>query len=119
MADLGAVELAFEAIGDTSQLFRIVELLIKALADEDWMVRSFATEGLANIADPITVQPLLKALGDRNGAVRMGAARALGEIGDESAVPALEELLSDQSISVHKVAEKALGKIEAKIKQQN
>lgn len=119
MADLGGVELALEALGDTSQLARIVEPLIKALDDEDWIVRSSAAEGLANIADPRAVQPLLKALGDKNSTVRMDAARALGEIGDESAVPALEGLLSDESISVRKVVEEALAKIEAKVKEQN
>jgi len=91
-----------------------VDLLTKALKDEDWRVRSSAANALGNIRDARVVGPLIEALKDKNSYVRMRAAEALGKIGDSRAVETLIKALKDKNSGVRKKAAEALKKIKAK-----
>ena len=51
--------------------------VLKALGDENEMVRAAAAQTLGRIGDPKAVDPLVIALGDRLGIVRYAAAMAL------------------------------------------
>jgi len=90
-----------------------IEPIIKALEDEDSMIRTNAAEVLGEIGTKETVPVFVKALEDKSWQVRTNAAEALGEIGPEAkeAVPALIEALRDEVHYVRLAAAEALSEI--------
>ena len=86
---------AAEALGEIGDK-RAVEPLIKALGDDDPLVRDHAASALGEIGDKRAVEPLIKVLEDDVSDVRMWAAYALGEIGDKRAVGPLIKALGDE-----------------------
>lgn len=85
-----------------------VPLLLKAIEDENWVIRQGASQALGKIGDPQAVEPLIIALADNNQWIRQYAAEALGLIGDKRAVEPLVEALKDDNPNVREVAAKAL-----------
>ena len=75
----------------------VVEALIRALRDADWVVCDAAAEVLGK-KGIVAVPGLLAALGDASPNVRGAAAEALGQIGAEEAVEPLAALLDDTAI---------------------
>jgi HEAT repeat protein len=99
------------ALGDDYTCRDAVELLIKALGNEDEQVRYGAAESLGKSGDN-AIEPLIKALEeDEEEYVRYGAANALGNIGDKRAVEPLIKALEDKHWWTRKNAAEALGKI--------
>ena len=99
------------ALGDDYTCRDAVELLIKALGNEDEQVRYGAAESLGKSGDN-AIEPLIKALEeDEEEYVRYGAADALGNIGDKRAVEPLIKALEDKHWWTRKHAAEALGKI--------
>jgi HEAT repeat protein len=90
---------------------RDVEGLIKALKDEDLVVRRGAASALGKIRDARAVEPLIQALKDKDSSVRWGAAVALGRIGDARATEPLNQALKDENSVVRSFAKEALRKI--------
>ncbi len=95
-----------------------VPLLIRAMDDEDWVIRQGASQALGRIGDPRAVEPLIIALGDKNQWIRQYAAEALGLIGDKQAIEPLVEALEDDNSNVRDVAAKALVSIRGFATQQ-
>jgi HEAT repeat protein len=94
---------------------RAVEPLMRALKDEDELVRAPAAWALGGIGDTRAVEPLVQALKDEQFYVRVATAWALGEIGDTRAVePLMQALEKDRDDFVRKATERALKKIKAK-----
>jgi len=91
----------------------LFDLLIRALASKDFLVRRSAARILGRIRCPEAVAPLITALKDRNKSVRDTATRALGQIRDPRAVePLLTTLSADESEAIVDFeAMKALGEI--------
>ena len=91
----------------------IVPALIKALKDEDRIVREKSAKFLGILPDQIAVPYLVEALKDMHYPTRREAAVALGRIGDRSAVPALVRPFEDdgEDGQVRKRAAWALGEI--------
>ena len=85
-----------------------VPLLIRAMEDEDWVIRQGASQALGRIGDPQAVGSLIIALADKNQWIRQYAAEALGLIGDTQAVEPLVEALEDDNPNVREAAAKAL-----------
>jgi len=73
---------------ETKELPRAVEPLIKALADNDRVVRSAAARALGELRDPRAVEPLIKMLTDESD-VRGAAVEALSKLGE----PKWQELI--------------------------
>ena len=86
--------------------------MIRALSDNDWMVRSAAAEALGSLGDKRAVDPLIKALTDDNWMVRRNAAWALGRLGDARAVDPLIAALADDYWRVRENAAGALGQLD-------
>lgn len=64
--------------------------LVRHLKDEDIDVCVSAAEALAELGDPVAVEPLVDTLGgDPSGEVRIAAVEALGRIGGKQAIAAL------------------------------
>jgi HEAT repeat protein len=88
--------------------------LIKALDDEDCVVRRIAAEALRKLGDTRAVEPLIKALNDNDedGRVRFVAAEALVKLlRDPCGVEPLIHALEGRNSSVRFVAAEALGKL--------
>ena len=97
---------------DDKRVVELVELLIKALRDEDSDAQSAAAYVLGEIGDERAVEPLIYALKkDKSKQVRANAAAALGKIGDKRAVQPLIDALSDEKNWVRRNAVHALGEI--------
>jgi len=96
-------------IGDA----RAVELLIKALEDDGFFVRTNARDALIMIGEP-AVEPLIQAMHDEDDDVREAAAVVLGEIGDARAIEPLTQALEDEDYGVRRAAKEALEKIRGK-----
>ncbi len=97
------LELALERIGVPA-----VAAVSKALASNNADVRVVATNVLADIGDPSTVEPLARALGDANPEVRRRAAEALKTTANSRAVPSLIRALQDEDWHVYVAARDAL-----------
>ena len=91
---------------------RAVSPLIKALKDDDKLIRSDAAMALGEIMNRRAVDPLIGMLSDPSDFVRENAASALGQIGDRRAVEALVKATNDPADVVCIKAVKALRKIE-------
>ena len=89
--------------------------LVKALKDEDVLIRAGAGDALGRIGSGAAsaVPALIEALGDERMIVRASAARALKEMGPTvaPAVPALTRALRDEYYLVRRSAAEALGAI--------
>jgi hypothetical protein len=89
-----------------------IDYIIKALKDEDNMVRMTAARILGESRDRRAVEPLVSALRtDRNYAVREEAAHALRKKKDPRSVEALIEALGDKHSGVQRLAAASLGEI--------
>ena len=90
-----------------------VTLLIKALADQNTLVRGSAAVALGNIGPDAkaAVPELIKALADEDIVMRRVAAEALGRIGPEAkaAIPELIKVLADEDEVVRRNAAEVLG----------
>ena len=84
------------------------EFLIRALADDDHLVRYLAADALANIGAVNSVDPLISLLKDPEQDVRFAAAAALGKLGNPKAIKNLEEVLKGDNGYVKIAAEEAL-----------
>jgi HEAT repeat protein len=88
-----------------------ISYLIKALKDDNWMVRMHAIVALGKYGSERAVLPLLEALQTEKPCLGQAAARALGRIGSEQAVESLVKALDDPDSDVrHSIAD-ALGAI--------
>ncbi len=78
---------AAQALGDIGDPV-CVDILIRALNDEDRLVRLYSVTSLGQIKDDRAVEPLIRQLKD-NYRIKAEAARILGMFGDERALPDL------------------------------
>lgn len=98
---------ALEQLGEPA-----VDLLARAMRDEDRQVRISAIDALGRIKSATAVEPLIFAMRDRDEWVRWHGAEALGKIGDKRAVARLiTAVQDDRSWWVRYYAAEALGKI--------
>jgi HEAT repeat protein len=88
---------------------RVIDPLIAALANRDWIVRMHAAKALGRIKDARAIEPLLPLLQDKVKAVREEAATALAELG-ECALASLVGALKHSEWLVRLHAVEALGK---------
>ncbi len=88
-----------------------VNPLIKALKDEDVLIRRNAAEVLGLIGSVSAVEPLIAILKDTDDNVREKVAESLGKIKDKRAIYPLIETLSDNNPNVRKSAAFALGEL--------
>lgn len=89
------------------------DVLLKALENEDAMVRANAAQVLSVAKEPESVKALIKSAKDSDETVRRAAINALRELKDSSATPVLMEALKDESWFVRAEAAQALGSIGA------
>lgn len=91
---------------------RAVRPLIAALADDYDAVRQEASQALARIGGPGTVETLLEAVGKGGSDPFLAAGAAtLGLLGDKRALPALEKLMKHGNPDVAAAAAEALRRI--------
>jgi HEAT repeat protein len=90
----------------------VVESLIAALKDDDWLVRETAARALGRICDEKAVEPLIEAM-EGNWPALWTVAEALGQHGDARAVHSLTAAIqaSNEDKYVRDVAVEALGLI--------
>jgi len=88
---------------------RVLDSLLSALRNPDWIVRMHATKAVGRIKHPRSIDPLIVLLHDRVKAVREQASSALASIG-EAAIPALIQMLGHQDWLVRLHAVEALGR---------
>ncbi len=92
--------------------------LIKATADFDTGVRSWAAQAIAEIGPEArdAIPALIKLLSDPEEGPRIGGCMALSRIGPEAkeAIPALNKTLNDPSKDVRQFARNAIDKIQRK-----
>jgi HEAT repeat protein len=93
---------------------KAVEPLIKALNDENNIVRRRAAKALGTIGSEKAVEPLIKVLTGEDQSMRWHAANALGVIGSEKAVEPLIKALNDEDSEIRLRAAITLGKIGSK-----
>ncbi len=101
---------ANEAIKETNPDQKIPDL-VKALTDEDFIVRWQTTKVVLEGDRASIIPGLLEALKDKSSFVRATAAEALGWIGSEDTVSSLLEALEDDCSDVRGEATEALGRI--------
>ncbi|MBN1417981.1 MAG: HEAT repeat domain-containing protein [Planctomycetes bacterium] len=89
------------------------EALLRALQDEDWMVRNEAAVALARSGGRDIVRPLIALLNHEEPRVREEAAWVLGRVGGEEAVAALRDAMAESGGSTRWMAAAALGVIGA------
>lgn len=89
------------------------DIFLRALSDQDWLVRSFAANVIGWMPDPRAVGPLQRLLVDQEDAlVRSAAAYTLGEIGDRSAITALQaQREAERDRDVRSAIDEALAKL--------
>jgi|GEM_PF-1063269 len=100
---------AAAALGDMNDT-RAIDLLIRALEDEEFDVEYEAAKALEKMGKP-AVAPLIRALKDNNSNVRWEAADILGAIGDSSAADPLFEATKDEERVVRSESVQALAKL--------
>jgi bla regulator protein BlaR1 len=88
---------------------RLMEPMLRALADADWRVRSYAAWALAQSADGRVVRPLLPLLDDRVWRVRAMAAFAVAQFADPAAEPAMRAAMDDPAWQVRTSAVEYFG----------
>jgi HEAT repeat protein len=98
-----------------------VPVLVKALSDEDAVVRHYAIDALLSMGQAAAraTPDLIRALRDVDENVRGASARALGLMGGpaEPVVPALTEAMRDQAPSVRVAAATALWHVDHQVSQ--
>lgn len=87
------------------------EGLVRALDDEDSIVRARAARALGQTGDPNGERALLACLHDPAPAVRASAARAVGDLGGQRTAGAISALLRDCDEAVRRAADGALSMI--------
>lgn len=100
------------AVVRLAKAVRLVDPLLAALGNEDWLIRCQAATALGTLGDTRAVEPLMAALADVRGEVREDVARALGILGDARAMLPLRTLLADPIPSVVQQAREALARLE-------
>jgi HEAT repeat protein len=85
-----------------------VELLVSALQDENWHIRSAAAQSLAYLQEKAPIEPLIAALHDESAQVRCDALHALRGLGQRMPVDLIVSALTDQAMSVREAALDAL-----------
>jgi hypothetical protein len=92
---------------------KVIAALIKALGDNEWLVRQAAAGALGQLkqASPEVIAALMKALGDRHEDVRQAAESALVQLGQASpeVIAALMKALEGTQWQVQQAAAEALG----------
>jgi HEAT repeat protein len=102
-----AVTQSLEKMGE-----RTVSILLKALREEDRLVREIAIWGLVEKRELAAVPSLLETtLHDEVADLRHAAASGLGEIHDSTAIPGLLAALHDEEMIVRRATAWALGEI--------
>jgi HEAT repeat protein len=91
---------------------RVLDQLLAALGNKDWIVRMHAAKALGRIKDPKAIEPLIPLLQDKVKAVREETTTALVAIGD-AAIPSLLAALADTDWLVRLHAVEALGKMKS------
>ena len=95
-----------------SNLKPAAELITRALADKDWMVREVAAETLGTNANGAqAADPLIKAIADEFWQVRLKAVRSLGRMRIARAVEAIGPCLQHPQANLRKEGAAALGEI--------
>ncbi|MBI5669304.1 MAG: HEAT repeat domain-containing protein [Chloroflexi bacterium] len=108
---------AAKALSDYAQTLRgvadqsVIQRLVAALSDPDWVVRFATAEALGWFRDRSTVQPLTTLVHDPKWKVRVATIRALAEIGDPAAAETVLEALADPHNLVREAAAEALGNL--------
>ena len=82
-----------------------------AIEDEDWWVRSRASDALAAIGGPKVMNAVLELIRDENENVRRSAIEILNQTKDENAVEYLMDAVQDDDWWVRERAADALGEI--------
>lgn len=115
--DPGVRENACRALTDLAAngSVRATELLIAALSNEHYDVRTNAARLLGHLKDAAVVEPLLGALEDPEAEVRKRAALSLGRRADQRAVEPLTAALEDEDESVRHSARMALSELRARL----
>lgn len=91
---------------------RVLDPLLAALGNKDWIVRMHAAKALGRIKNPEAIEPLIPLLQDKVKAVREETTAALVAIGD-AAIPSLLAALADTDWLVRLHAVEALGKMKS------
>ncbi|UIE38585.1 HEAT repeat domain-containing protein [Leptodesmis sichuanensis] len=97
---------------------QVVDSLINALSDSDYLTRREAAKALVRIGDPRALEPLTKCLYDPGGTtllrgdVRHYAAKALAKINTPQAVQSLINALQSSDNEARSAAERALGEMD-------
>ncbi|MFA6141755.1 MAG: HEAT repeat domain-containing protein [Candidatus Omnitrophota bacterium] len=92
----------------------VVEPLITALKNEDFVARFNAVEALGNTKDNRALEPLIAVLKDEYPPVRFNAVIALGKIKGRRAITPLEDLLKDSDYAVQRATAESLKMITGK-----
>lgn len=95
---------------------KLIDVLVKALEDQDAYVRAGAVSALGSIPDKAVIPFICQALQDEEVRVRMAAILQLNKIGDERAVPALKRLAHNynEPPQVREAVADTISKIEKK-----
>ena len=91
----------------------VINLLLNALSNTDYVVRWAVVEALAWIKDVSVAPNLMYLLRDPSWTVRTAVIRAMLELGDNSVIPALIGSLDDEHPLVRETAAEALGRLHA------
>lgn len=109
---LGDTKAANGAVAALVQLGNVsVQLLIKALENENLSVRQGAAKALAKLGDTHAREPLINTLKAADEKTRAEAAIDLGILGDVLAADALVKALEDDHVRVRRAAAEALDKL--------
>ena len=120
--DKGSVEDLIRQLGDRNPLNRMkaadalgrepasqaLPALIRALKDENSIVREIAAGSLIKVGRP-AIAPLIQALNENEWILRSEAAKILGGLEAHEAIPSLIALLKDEVEAVRRSAAMALG----------
>ncbi len=93
----------------------VINLLLNALSNTDYVVRWAVVEALAWIKDVSVAPNLMYLLHDPSWTVRTAVIRALLEFNDNSVIPALIGSLDDEHPMVRETAAEALGRLHAEL----
>lgn len=116
-SDWGVRQKAARSLNEYAQTLRgvadasVIQRLIDALGDPDWVVRFAMAEALGWFRDIISVPALIERVKDPKWKVRVAAVRSLAEIGDLDAVEPAIIALSDEHNLVREAAAEALGNL--------
>lgn len=113
--DWGVRQKAARSLNEYAQTLRgvaddsVIQRLVAALSDADWVVRFAISEALGWFADAASVPALIERVQDPKWKVKVAAVRSLAEIGDLTAVEPVIAALNDEHNLVREAAAEALG----------